>query len=49
MAMETRIADYLDFLGKLGEANAPYFLEGGRAINAHAVRISKVALNPTLA
>ena len=33
MEMETRIADYLDFLGKLGEANAPYFLEGGQAVN----------------
>ena len=33
MAMETRIADYLDFLGELGAANAPYFLEGGQAVN----------------
>jgi len=33
MAMETRIADYLDFLGDLGAANAPYFLEGGQAVN----------------
>jgi hypothetical protein len=31
--METRIADYIDFLGDLGEANAPYFLEGGQAVN----------------
>ncbi len=31
--METRIADYLDFLGDLGAANAPYFLEGGQAVN----------------
>ena len=33
MAMETRIVDYLDFLGGLGAANAPYFLEGGQAVN----------------
>ena len=33
MAMDTRIADYLDFLGELGAANAPYFLEGGQAVN----------------
>lgn len=33
MAMETRIADYLDFLGELGTANAPFFLEGGQALN----------------
>lgn len=31
--METRIADYLDFLGELGAANTPYFLEGGQAVN----------------
>jgi hypothetical protein len=30
--METRIADYLDFLGELGAANAPYFLEGGQLL-----------------
>lgn len=34
--METRIADYLDFLGDLGAANAPYFLEGGQAVNLWA-------------
>lgn len=33
MAMETRIADYLEFLSDLGAADVPYFLEGGQAVN----------------
>jgi hypothetical protein len=31
--METRIADYLDFLGDLGASKADDFLGGGQAVN----------------
>ncbi|MEI6655411.1 MAG: hypothetical protein WCP45_11625 [Verrucomicrobiota bacterium] len=33
MPGSTHILDYVTFLKELGETNAPYFLEGGQAVN----------------
>ncbi len=46
--METRIADYLDFLEELGAANAPYFLEGGQAVNLWAEYFSNKGAGETI-